>query len=107
MANVVVWFQVPTADNDKVPHARQLWTALETDLLVRFGGLTRGHNVAGAWRDETTGTVYREPSRTYEVDVPEDRLFETLALLQGACATFKQFCLRVKIGSRAFYLAPV
>lgn len=105
-APVVVWFQVPTVDNaTRAPHPAALWDKLEESLIGRFGGLTRGPNVKGAWRDPS-GKVIREPSRTYEVDVPEARLPEARSVLAGACAAFGQECLRVTIEGRAFYLSP-
>lgn len=104
--SIVVWFQVPTVDNEtRKAHPSKLWAALENTLVARFGGLTRGPNVKGSWLDPS-GKLISEPSRTYEVDVPETRLPEIKLILQGACAAFGQMCLRVKIEGRALYLEP-
>ena len=103
---IVVWFQVPTVDNaTRAAHPAALWTALETTLVGRFGGLTRGPNVRGSWKD-ATGKLISEASRTYEVDVPEERLPEARKILSGVCSAFGQECLRVKVEGRASYLQP-
>ena len=104
--SIVVWFQVPTVDNEtRKAHPARLWAALENTLVARFGGLTRGPNVKGSWLDGK-GTLISEPSRTYEVDVAAERLAEVKLILQGACSAFGQQCLRVKIEGRALYLNP-
>lgn len=103
---VVVWFQVPTVDDKtREPHSDGAWAALENTLIDTFGGLTRGADVSGAWR-APDGQLIREPSRTYEVDVADEALPTVEKILRGACATFGQQCLRVKIEDRALYLTP-
>jgi hypothetical protein len=103
---VVCWFQVPlTPDGSTSLHPNERWTALEKTLLSRFGGLTRGPDVFGAWLDPSKNVV-SEASRTYEVDVDENRLPEIRSLLSGVCSSFGQRILRSKIQDRAVYFNP-
>lgn len=105
-APIVVGFLVPLVDDaTRIPHSDALWTALETAIVDRFGGFTRHADVSGAWRD-SAGRIVREPSRSYETDVPEASVDEARALLRAACAAFGQQCLRVTVLGRAEYLAP-
>ena len=105
-APIVVAFLVPTEDNEtRKAHPVALWTALETALVSRFGGLTRKAGVRGQWIDGE-GRLIREPSRSYEVDVAAEKLPAVRALLSGACAAFGQNCLRATFEGRAYYLNP-
>jgi hypothetical protein len=106
-SKVVVWFQVPTVDDKtRAAHPESHWETLEASLIGRFDGLTRGPDVVGAWLDKAAGKITWETSRTYEVDVAEERVPEVETMLRRACSYFGQQLLRIKIDQRAFYLTP-
>jgi len=118
-----VWFQVPLReDADKrfregaVPGRRRRaqtkrreagplhqpfrWKLLESTLTLTFGGWTRESDVEGEWFDDEQGQAVRERSRAYSVDVPDERLNELVVLLQRACVTFVQKCIRMVVSGR-------
>lgn len=106
---IVVIFQIPIREDDDKGsgklHPPFRWRALHDALYTNFGGWTRGGTVQGVWRDPEKNRPVHDKSRTYEVDVPEERLDEIKGLLRRACLTFVQKCIRVKIDGKALYLS--
>jgi len=60
---------IPLVSNEGAPFTAAEHERFETSLLSLYGGYTRGADVAGAWRDPSDGSVYRDALRTYYVIV--------------------------------------
>ena len=110
MDRIVVTFLVPVREDLVIGngqlHPPFRWKALEDALTQSFGGFTTpGGKVQGVWIDPKTKKPVKDTSREFQVDVDEGRLDEVRALLQRACRTFVQQCIRVVILGRAEYVA--
>lgn len=93
---VKVEFQVPvTEDKTGTVHPAFRWEMLYAELLKTFGGWTFEGEKLGEWIDPETNAPVREVSRGFSVDVPEDRINELIRILERACGTFEQQCIRV------------
>lgn len=62
---------VPEQLNDGTPLGPESVAAVEERILQRAGGFTMV-NSTGAWRDEDTGQIHREPMRLYHIDGPSE-----------------------------------
>lgn len=108
MGRVAVKFQIPISEDAEIgnggSHPSFRWDALRTALYREFGGWTKGEQTAGVWRSEKTGQPVHDVSRSFEVDVEEERLDELRGLLRAACKTFVQQCIRMVVRGEAEYL---
>lgn len=108
MPDVVVRFQIPICEDEKVgtgaKHSISRWKTLQDALEENFGGWSKFGSSEGGWKDPERGIVVHDKCRVFEVDVAEGRLDELRALLRRACLTFCQKCIRAVILGRAEYI---
>lgn len=81
---------LPDADNKGV--SLSVEHADFAALLLQVAGGYSVTSQRGAWRDDD-GTVYRDASQAYSVNVDDETDARLVALLPGVCATFRQVSL--------------
>ena len=97
---------LPFNDNHGKPlYAQRQET--EDQLFAAFGGFTKSAGQA-AWRDDTTGKVYREPVLVYTIAAEWDQAkAETLRKIAGHfCLSAEQECVYVCIAGQVAFIEP-
>lgn len=65
---------VPKKLNDLTPISRVWLAETEKSFIRKFGGFTK-QDVAGAWLDERTDTLYSEPMTRYTIASENDNTY--------------------------------
>ena len=91
--------------SDGKRHLSAAWKWLQERLYVEFRGYTIAPGLyKGVYEDPDDGSPVMDESFRYEVALPQGRLDDLRAVLQGACVVFQQKCIYVSVAGRVEFV---
>ena len=91
--------------SDGGEHEKWLWTWLDGELFLRFGGGTQAPGLyRGFYVDPDTKERVADRCFKFFVAVEKAQVDELRQLLQGACFLFQQKCIYLNVGGRVEFV---